>query len=225
MSDVSKSFNTAARVALLLVAWFVLSSCVSSRAFVPTEHVTAVSPRGGHLAAEYPIIEGGQSLGEVKVWSAGAVRDRSADDPRTSVRVGFELQNHGNAPMRFDRAGLFLEEMPEGGQARGRVAPEHVEGDLLVPPGESRQVDVAFALPSSVWPSDVPAYRVAWSVVGQRAHSRKTPFLRVQNPSPADAWYPYYGPYYGYSYPGFYGSWSYRYRAWPPPWRVRRFYR
>lgn len=216
------SIKAAAR--MVFAAALALSGCVSSRAFVPAEHVTALSPRGDQLAAEYPIVEGGQSLGEVKVWSSGAVRNASSDDTRTTVRVGFELTNHGDAPLRFDRDRLYLEEMSRDGDApRGRVAPEHVAGDPLVPPGESRQVDVAFALPSSVWPSDVPGYRVVWAVVGQRSHARRTPFLRAVEPARFDAGYPYYGPY-GYPYyPGFYGARYYRYPGWPPPWRVRRF--
>jgi len=220
--SVFPSIQTAAW--LCRAAALVLSGCVSSRAFVPTEHVTAFSPRGDQLAAEYSIVENGQALGEVKVWSTGAVRDAGADDTRTRVRVGFELINHGETPLRLERERLYLEEMPEPGEVRGRLAPDQVAGDLLVPPGESRQVDVAFALPSSVWPNDVPGYRVAWRVFGQRAHARKTPFLRAQEPARADVWYPYYGPYYGYSYyPGFYGPRFYRYPGWPAPWRVRRF--
>jgi hypothetical protein len=220
---VSPSFKAAARI--VLAAALVLQGCVSSRAFVPTEHVTALSPRGEELAAEYPIVESGQSLGEVKVWSSGAVRNGSADDNRTRVRVGFELTNHGGAPLRLDRDRLFLEEMSDDGRARGRVAPEDVAGDLLVPSGESRQVEVAFVLPSSVWPSDVPGYRVAWVVVGTSTHARKTPFLRAAEASRAGDGYPYYGSYYGYPfYPGYYGPRYYRYYpGWPPPWRVRRF--
>jgi hypothetical protein len=217
-------FQSCKAAVIVCLAGWLLSGCVSSRAFVPAEHVTAFSPGGGHLAAEYPIIEAGQSLGEVKVWSAGAVRDGSADDPRTTVRIGFELSNHAEAPLRFDRERLFLEEVPGNRPAKGRLLPAQIGGDLLVPPGESRQVDVSFVLPESVWPSDVPGYRVAWSVVGRRAHSRKTPFLHAPEPARASVWSPYYGPYYGsYYYPGFYGSWSYRYRAWPPPWGIRRF--
>jgi hypothetical protein len=100
------------------------------------------------------------------------------------------------------------------------LPPARVDGDTLVPPGQNRRLDVLFTLPSSVWPSDVPGYRVAWSVVGRRLHSRKTSFARVAPPRPVDAGYPYYG----YYYPGFYGSWSFGYRGWPPPWRARRLY-
>lgn len=194
------------------------SGCVSSRAFMPTEHVTAFSPGGGEYAAEYAIEESGDSLGDVKVWSDGATRDGSDDEPHTNVRVGFELSNHAQAPLRFDSRRLFLEELPKKGERAGRVGPSRVTGDTLVPPGQSRQLEVVFILPRSVWPSDVPGYRVAWSVAGRRSHSRRTPFTRLVERRPVDAGYPYYG----YYYPGFYGSWSFGYRGWPAPWGARR---
>jgi hypothetical protein len=204
----------------LFVALIFTSGCVSSRTFMPTEHVTAFSPGGGQYAAEYSIDESGSSLGDVKLWSEGATRDGSDEEPRTKVRVGFELSNHAQIPLRFDPKRLFLEELAKKGEPAGRLPPANVAGDTLVPPGQSRRLDVLFTLPSSVWPSDVPGYRVAWSVVGRRVHSRKTPFASVAPRRPIDAWY---YPYYGY-YPGFYGSWSFGYRGWPPPWRGRRPY-
>lgn len=220
-----------ARLALIVAALMSFTGCVSSRAFLPTEHVTGLSPRGDQYAAEYPIVEGGQTLGELKVWSSGALRDASDDAPRTTVRVGFELDNHGDRPIRLDAERLYLEEMPKKNAQPGRSSPAHIEGDTVVPPGQARQINVAFELPRSVWPSDVPGFRVAWSVLGERAHSRKTPFLRAVETGGPDPWSPYYTPYYGWYYPGpylgyrsFYGSWPYRYRAWPPPWRGPRIY-
>jgi hypothetical protein len=217
-----------ARLALAGAA-LIFTGCVSSRAFLPTEHVTGFSPRGDYSAAEYTLIEGGQTLADVKLWSTGATRDGSDDDPRTTVRVGFELSNHGDAPIRLDVERLYLEEMPKPGAEPGRTAPAHVEGDTRVPPGQTRQVNVAFALPSSVWPRDVPGFRVAWSVVGERVHSRKTPFSRAVEVRGPDPWYPYYSPYPGWYCPGFYygrprlyGPWPYRYRSWP--WRGPRIY-
>ncbi len=220
----SPSWKTFARRLLLLFLLTLATGCVSSRAFAPAEHVSAFSPRGQHYAAEYPIVERGQTVGEVKLWSAGASRDGSDEEPRTTVSVAFEVSSHGRMPLRFDAERLYLLEMPKQGTTPGRLSPSRVQGELLVPPGQSRQIEASFTLPSSVWPSDVPGFRVAWSVVGQLQHSRKTPFLKVIGSSPIDPWYPYYSPYYGYYYPGFYGSWSYRYRGWPPPRRMRRFY-
>jgi len=220
-----------ARLALLVAALMSFAGCVSSRSFLPTEHVTGFSPRGSYYAAEYPILEGGQSLGEVRVWTSGAVRDASDDDPRTTVRVGFELENHGESTIRLDEKRLYLEEMREAGVAGGRVPLTHLDGEALVPPGQTRQIEVAFELPSSVWPSDVPGFRVAWSVVGERVHSRKTPFLRELRTGAGNPWSPYYGPYSSwyypglyYGYPGFYGAWP-RYGGWPVPWNGPRIYR
>lgn len=215
-----------ARLALIVAALTSFVGCVSSRAFLPTEHVTGLSPRGTYYAAEYPIVERGQSLAEVKVWTSGAVRDASDDDPRTRVRVGFELNNHGDAPIRLDAERLYLEEMTESGGSPGRSRAAHIDGETQVPPGQTRQVEVSFELPPSVWPSDVPGFRVAWTLVGQRPHARKTPFLRAISPRRD----PYYGPGWGwgwyypyYGYPGFYGGWPYRY-GWPV-WRGPRIYR
>jgi hypothetical protein len=214
-------FGRAARHGLC-AALLVLSGCVSSRSFMPAEHVTAFSPGGTHYAAEYPIVEGGTTVGDVKVWSQGAERDASDAEPHTTIRVGFEVANHDGETLRFDLERLHLEEMPKEGSPPGRVPAASVDGDPIVPSGQTRQIDVTFALPSSVWPSDVPGYRVAWSVAGTKVHSRKTPFLRSVDTRPLDPWYPSYGYYPGYYYPGFYGSWSFRYR-WPPPWRLRPF--
>jgi hypothetical protein len=219
-----------ARLLLIVAALMSFAGCVSSRAFMPTEHVTGFSPRGDYYAAEYPIVERGQTVADVKLWSAGAIRDASDAEPRTTVRVAVELDNHGDAPLRLDPKRLYLEEMPKAGATPGRTTPAQVEGDTLVPPGQTRKVDVAFDLPRSVWPSDVPGFRVAWSVVGERVHSRKTPFLRALEVGGNDPWSPYYSPYYGWYYPGlysgypFYGSWPYLYRTWPPPWRGPRIY-
>src|SRR5690349_11994669 len=125
----------------MVAALMGFAGCVSSRAFLPTEHVTGFSPRGDYSAAEYPIMERGQALADVKLWSTGALRDSSDADPRTTVRVGFELENHGDTPVRLDPKQLYLEEMPKPGVEPGRTPPARVEGDTLVPPGQTRQLD------------------------------------------------------------------------------------
>lgn len=220
-----------ARLALIVAALMGFTGCVSSRAFLPTEHVTGLSPRGDYSAAEYPIVERGQTLADVRLWTTGATRDSSDAEPQTLVRVGFELENHGDTPVRLDPKQLYLEEMPKPGAEPGRTPAARVEGETLVPPGQRRQIDVWFALPGSVWPSDVPGFRVAWSVAGERRHSRKTPFLRAVDTGGPAPWAPYYGVYspwyypgiyYGYS--GLYGPWPYRYRGWPPRGRGRIYY-
>jgi hypothetical protein len=232
VSDVFRSSTaTLRRWALAVALIFFIPGCVSSRAFVPAEHVTAFSPEGDNYAAEYSLVEDGRGLGDVKVWSDGASRDASDKDPQTIVRVSFEIENQAASPLRFDSRRLFIEELAKPGATPGRTRALHVEGELVVPAGERREIEASFALPSSVWPSDVPGYRVGWSVVGERRHTRTTPFLRAVEPGYADPWYSYYSPYYGYYpygyYPGFYGSWSLGFRAWPAatPYRGARVYR
>jgi hypothetical protein len=215
VSDVFRSSTATLRQWALAVALiFLIPGCISSRAFVPAEHVTAFSPDGDSYAAEYALVEDGRGLGDVKVWSDGASRDASDKEPQTVVRVSFEIDNHAATALRFDDRRLYVEELAKPGTTAGRERAAHVEGELIVPAGERREIEVSFTLPSSVWPSDIPGYRVGWSVIGERRHSRTTPFLRAVEPGYADPWYPYYSPYYGY-YPGFYGSWSLGYRVWP----------
>ena len=50
-----------ARLALIVAALMGFTGCVSSRAFLPTEHVTGYSPRGNYSASEYSIVERGQA--------------------------------------------------------------------------------------------------------------------------------------------------------------------
>lgn len=216
----------AAQVSACAAAALLATGCVSSRAFVPSEHVTAFAPDGDDVAAEYSIIEGGDDVGELKLWSEGATRKSSDAEPHTVIELGFELSNHGREPLRFDDQGLYIEELPKKGVRPGRTRPATVTGERLVQPGQSREIHATFALPSSVLPNDIPGYRVRWRILGRRAHARETAFLHAP-PAPryTDPWYPawpYYG-YYGYYYPGFYGSWSFGYR-WPPPWRGPRYY-
>ena len=105
-----------ARLGLAAALLAFSAGCVSSRAFVPGEHLTGFSPDGAQPAAEYALLEDGEALGDVKVWSSGAVRDGS----RTQVHVAFEITNQSRAPLRFDARQLFLEELPEKGKPPGR---------------------------------------------------------------------------------------------------------
>ena len=145
VTSLSSSLRRLAILSTMLVC-SVGVGCVSSRAFVPSEHVTGFSPNGEQLAAEYALLEAGESLGDVKVWSDGAQRDGS----RTTVRVAFEITNQSREPLRFDERGLFLEELAEEGKAAGRERASGLTGDPVVPPGQSRQLAATFTLPSGV---------------------------------------------------------------------------
>jgi hypothetical protein len=194
------------------------TGCVTTRAFVPGEHVTGLSPGGDHYAAEYTVRDADHLIAEIKVWALGASRDGSGDAV-TTVYLGFEVDNVGASPVRLDPKRLFLDDVriDDGEQKLARIRPLGIEGDTLIPPGEERTIEVSFALPDDVWPSDVRGYRVAWQLTNGGSYSQKTPFLRAANLRRGD---PY--PYYGTSL-GFYMYGAYPYGAWPS-WRYRRYY-
>lgn len=211
---------------VLLLALLAGTGCVSSRAFIPGEHVTALSPRGSYYAAEYAVREASHPIAEAKVWSRGIVRE----DGRTTVHVSFQVDNVSEEAVRLDVAQLFLDDVKLERGELDRIRPSSLNGEALVPPGQEREIDVEFTLPESIEPDDVINYRVVWGLRNGGVYSQKTPFLRAarRRHDPAfSLYYNYYGYYPGYSY------WPYTYRAWPsyryrryypnPGWRYRRF--
>ncbi len=209
----------ACAVALSLTVLLGSAGCVSSRAFVPGEHVTAFSPEGEHYAAEYEIADSGHSLAEVKVWSRGASRDGSGES--TLIHVGFEVNNQSDNALRFEPKQLYLDEV--GARQPTPVKAARVDGDSRVQPGQNAEIDVWFELPGDIWPSDVAGYRVDWTVTNGHRYSQQTPFFHAVNRRDPDPLYGYSAPYYGVYYGG-YSAWPYRYRSWPPPRRYRRYY-
>lgn len=206
--------STWIRAGVIGLALSVGTGCVSSRAFVPGERVTALSPHGNHLAAEYAVSDASHAVAEVKVWSRGAVRDGDG----TTIRVGFQVDNMGAAAVRLEPDQLYLDDVELEEGELGRIRPSSTDGDTLVPPGEEREVEVTFALPDDVWPGDVLNYRVVWRLRNGGSYLQKTPFLRAPRREYDPSFsYGYYGFYPGYSY------WPYGYRAWPS-WRYRRYY-
>jgi hypothetical protein len=198
--------------------------CVSSRAFVPGERVTALSPRGRHYAAEYVVSDSSHPIAEVKVWSGGATRDGDG----TVVHVGFQVDNVGSAAVRLEHDQLYLDDVKLEEGELDRIRPSSMKGETMVPPGEEREVQVSFTLPDDVWPGDLLNYRVVWRLRNGGSYAQKTPFIKARaqdydDPSFSFSFgFGYYGYYpYGY-YPG-YPYWHYGHRAWPS-WRYRRYY-
>jgi hypothetical protein len=193
------------------------TGCVSTRAFVPGERVTALSPRGNHFAAEYAVSDGSHPIAEVKVWSRGATRDGDG----TIIHVGFQVDNVGAAPVQLEPAQLYLDDVKLEEGELDRIRPSSTNGETTVPPGEEREVEVSFQLPDDVWPGDVLNYRVVWRLRNGGSYSQKTPFIRARGQDYADPSFSFSYGYYGF-YPG-YSYWPYGYRAWPS-WRYRRYY-
>jgi hypothetical protein len=202
----------------MLVSLLGGAGCATSRAFRPAEHVTALSPRGDHYAAEYTVRDASHLIAEVKVWSRGASRDGSDGEAATIVHVGFEVGNLGEAPVRLEPKQLYLDDVVFDDGERDRIRAFRINGDTLVPPGSEREIEVLFSLPEDVWPNDVLGYRVAWQLSNGGSYSQKTPFLRAVNRRDADPLYPYV-PFYGYHSV----YWPYPYGVWPS-WRYGRYY-
>lgn len=211
-------------VLVVIVMGLGQAGCASTRYFAPAEHVTALSPSGAELAAEYTVREGAEQIAEVKLWSTGATRNAGDDDDdATVVRVGFEINNRSNAPVRLDTQRVFLEDVKLDDGSIERVRPATVDGATVVEPGREGEVSISFQLPGGSWPGDVRSYRVAWVLTNGGTYEQKTPFVFVRRREDYGHPYYWYSPYYYWGpYPGWYYG-PYRHRA-LPGWRYRRWY-
>lgn len=191
-----------------IVATLLLSSCVGTQVFTPAANATAFSPDGASRAAEYPIEIDQHPIGDARLWSHGAYRADVEGSTKTVVHVGFLLHNTGATPISLDDKRLFLEDVLTSDGTLYQVPPVHVDGNTSVPASQSAQVDALFALPSGLWPGDVIAYHVSWTVKGTGVYTQRTPFV-----GPGYVrfhYFPYgypYGPYGYYFYDGY--PWAY----------------
>ncbi len=208
---------------MLLWASLAGVGCVSSRAFVPTEHVTALSPNR-QLAAEYTVREDDRLVAEVKLWALGATRNAGEeDDDATVVQVGFEIQNHTGDVVRLETKDLALQDVKLGDGVVDRVPLLRVSGASEVRAGEEGELTAVFRLPGGVWPSEVRSYRVSWTLTNGGRYHQKTPFVAAPARYYDDWPYYYYSPFYFQFSGGWYYPYPYRYRLLPAR-RYRRYY-
>ena len=126
------------------------------------------TPDGGHL-------------GMVKVFSDGADHyDQGAMD-RVAVHVGFWLANESFEPLRLEPGFITVSStLPRKG-LRVDLAPTADDAaDLLVLPGQRRQIDTYAYVPVHVLPDDIDAFQVRWAVQAERSgdfYQQRTPFL------------------------------------------------
>jgi hypothetical protein len=221
-------------LAFWIVAIFSGTGCVAAQSFVPAEHVTGLSPAGGHYAAEYRMEDKQGPFGDAKVWSRGVYRTDIDGQARTVVHVGFVFDNGIEAPLRFDPERLYLEDVVLEDGTIERLRPLRVDADPVIPAGEERELQVLFALPRDVWPSSVLSYRVSWALKDGGRYAQKTPFVQSgpayrNNPYGIYAYgyySPFYSPYYYGVRPYYYPSWRVQPRFYSPaPGTVRRRYR
>jgi hypothetical protein len=195
--DPSRSHKCRASAIKATVA-LALAGCAGPAYFRPSESATAISPQG-FAAAQYAVLIGGNAVGETKVWSSGAFREKSEEGARTVVRVSFALENNGQQPMWLDVGGIELDSATADGQVLAPVRPMRVSGTPDVAPGGDGEVQASFELPADVKPGKIDSFRVRWTVrTPEGEYAQRTPFLE-QKPapaSPAPFWYsPFYDPF------------------------------
>jgi hypothetical protein len=201
----------------LCLLWGLLSvGCVPS-AYVAVSGTAVISPDGERHAAEYPVGDRAERRGKIELWSEGAEREELDGSLQTLIHVGMELHNTSAEPLRLDREQLRLDDvLLENGNVYSAPLATF-DGDLEVPPGESRQYQANFRLPSRIWPDDILAYHFTWSVLDSGGtHPQATNFRR------SDYDRRVYVALYGPGYPWGYDPWiypSFRFGFGPPVYR------
>jgi len=190
------------------------TGCAADRFYYqPAEQANAIS--GGHPAAQYTIPPG-RLGGDVRVTSFGVTKlEPTGSDDRVKVlHVRLDLANE-NGQQAWELDTRQVQVQFEG--SRRSSAPAFANpGDaglpvVVVPPGESRTVDLYYPLPAEIkGERQIPRFEVVWSVrTDEGLVAERTPFERREI-EPATPPSYYYG--FGVSpYPyGWYDPWYHR---------------
>ncbi len=167
------------RILWCLLAVALPSCAVNHVPFRPREQVSAESPEG-HPAAQYALEDGGQIIGQLRVWSDGVIR---TEDKRCWVNIGLELENNSRSPLRFVLDHTRLEAIVTR-SARGnldRVDRPEVFGELEVAAETLGKLELDFPLPAGIAPRQVSSFALRWTLhaTGTGTDFRDlTPFLR-----------------------------------------------
>lgn len=149
---------------LLLLLVVLAPACSSSRWFAPRENLNG-SSLTGFPAAVYPLANGEDVRGDVRIWSDGAmVEEAPGDVDVTVLHVAFEIENTGSAPLGLDLDGLRLDRVQHDGTAVAHLRPTRATGDSLAPPGGRATVQLWFEPGDDVRPRDIDAFEVRWRV-------------------------------------------------------------
>jgi hypothetical protein len=176
---------------MLRSAWLLLAlgACTTDRYFVPRENQNGFGP-GGEPAAVYTLMP--PASGELRVWSAGARRVEVDAQERTRLHVGFELENHGSEPLRFDAEGLHLSAVAIEGEPAAELRPIQVDGEPTAAAGATTRLSCLFDPGEDVMPRAIDGFEVRWRVVlGEQQFAQATPFAPWFPPDPAgyyDGW-------------------------------------
>jgi hypothetical protein len=185
-------------------AWLLLAlaaACATDRRFVPRENHNGFGP-GGEPAAVYTLMP--PANGELRLWSAGARRVEVDAQETTRVHIGFELENHGQEPLRFDAEGLRLCAVATDVGQIAELQPVRVEGEPTVAAGATNRISCLFDPGAAVMPRGIAGFEVRWRVVlGDQQFAQSTPFAPWYPPDPwvyDYDWYCGWGWPYGFHY-------------------------
>jgi len=122
-------------------------------------------------------------LGMVKVFTDGADRYDHGMVDRVALHVGFWVSNESFEALELHPGFLAVSSsLPRNGfQVELATTPDD-EKDLVVTPGERRQIDTYAYVPIHVLPDDIDAFQVRWAVRARRSgvsYTQRTPFLAV----------------------------------------------
>lgn len=187
-----------------------LAGCApSQQSFKPAEKVGGETVEG-FKEAFYDLALDDRRIGEVKVWSSGASVVKREGREMTLIRLGFTIENKGDVPIELDPANVELESVQTKDGTYENLKPIRRAEPIVVEPRTSRDVELAFALPTKITPDEILAFRAKWTTnANGMQYTEFTPF--VQQPKQRYAYVPvhgYYYPYYPFDYP-YYGPYWY----------------
>jgi hypothetical protein len=172
-----------------------LLSCSASRQyFRPAERARAES-MSGRAAAEYDLGVEGTRWGEARIWSDGARSTRADGERRSSLHVGFEVENALDTPLSLDLSETRLEGVMVDGRRLESVSPAQPWPEAEAAPHQVMHIDLVFELPDVDSVRDIGPFRVRWVLLGPDGwrYEQHTGFL-VDYPARTHYHEYYWGP-------------------------------
>jgi hypothetical protein len=197
-----------------LVSLLFLVGCATTQEheiFVPLERAQGQTLEG-YTEALYDISGPGGRFGEVKVWSRGAYTSPEADKPL--IHVGFDVDNRSEEALELAPEQIRLESVQTGEQVLRDIKALSPPSIATIAPDSTGRIELVFALPAHVRPSQVQAFRVAWAVESDGyAFKEFTPFARTAKAEIYVPVHAYFYPYHSHYYPHYDPFWHPRRRV------------
>jgi hypothetical protein len=182
---------------VLVLAGLAAAGCGSSAEYVATENTQKVGP--DLRAAYYKLNVGGNTIGDVRVWSPGGYKQDVGGEKERIVQAAMRIRNDSDQPVTLQLDHTYMEMVLEGNDFQTVQKPSRIVGETTVPPRSSQRVDLYFELPQGVDPKDVKGFALDWVMQTPTGlYSQSTPFSREQDQYRYGWYYPYYPSWYWY---------------------------